>query len=80
FDLILSDVKMPVMNGFEFLDALRQIDPQVAERMIFVTGDTVSPLTYAEFKAGLYRFLAKPFTIEQLEQIIASALNLRSPF
>ncbi|WP_129671198.1 response regulator [Candidatus Chloroploca sp. Khr17] len=80
FDLILSDVKMPVMNGFEFLAALRQLDPQIAERIIFVTGDTVSPLTYAEFKEGLYRFLAKPFTIEQLEQIIASALNLRSTF
>ena len=38
FDLVVSDLMMPEMNGIDFYEALRVRHPAVAERVIFVTG------------------------------------------
>ena len=42
-NLILLDLNMPVMNGFEFLHALRQ-DPRLCTSVVFVTSTSDSPL------------------------------------
>ncbi|NTU81124.1 MAG: response regulator [Chloroflexales bacterium] len=78
FDVILSDVKMPGLNGFAFASAIRERDPDLADRVIFITGDTLSPITRTALEQSGNLFLAKPFSIEQLDLAIQSLAKRRS--
>lgn len=42
-DAVVSDVLMPEMNGVEFYDCLREADPELAERVVFLTGAARDP-------------------------------------
>lgn len=78
FDAVLCDVKMPGLDGFELLRIIRERDAELAERLIFVSGDTLSPLTRARIEESGALFLAKPFSIEQLEYTLQFMLKRRS--
>lgn len=78
FDVVLCDVKMPGLNGFDMLGALRAQNPDLAERLIFMSGDTLSPATRASLEQNENLFLAKPFSIEQVRQILNVLLKRRS--
>ncbi len=78
FDLILCDVKMPGLNGFELASAIRERDPDLADRLIFITGDTLSHTTRTSLEQSGNLFLAKPFSIEQLEGALQSITRRRS--
>lgn len=78
FDVVLCDVKMPGLNGFDVLSALRAQNPDLAERLIFISGDTLSHATRASLEQSGNLFLAKPFSIEQVRQILNLLLKRRS--
>ncbi len=78
FDVVLCDVKMPGMNGFDVLSTLRAQNPDLAERLIFVSGDTLSHATRASLEQSGNLFLAKPFSIEQVRQILNLLLKRRA--
>jgi two-component system NtrC family sensor kinase len=78
FDLVLCDVKMPGLNGFELVSAMRERDPDLADRVIFITGDTLSPATRSQIEQSGNLFLPKPFSIEQLEAILQQLVRRRS--
>ncbi|NNJ11682.1 response regulator [Chloroflexales bacterium ZM16-3] len=78
FDVILTDVRMPSMSGFELLAAIRTRDPELAERMIFITGDTLSPTTRDQLEQSGNLYLPKPFSISQLEAAFQQLLKRRS--
>ena len=78
YDLILCDVKMPSLSGFAFVAAIRERDPDLADRVIFITGDTLSPNTRTALEASGNLFLAKPFSIEQLDLALQSLVKRRS--
>jgi two-component system NtrC family sensor kinase len=78
YDIILCDVKMPSLSGFAFVAAIRERDPDLADRVIFVTGDTLSPNTRTALEASGNLFLAKPFSIEQLDHTLQSLVKRRS--
>jgi len=72
FQLIISDIKMPGLGGPAFYERVRAQDPDLAAKMIFITGDTLSPST-REFLNNTQRpYLAKPFTIGDLRRVIAA--------
>jgi PAS domain S-box-containing protein len=77
YDLILSDFRMPVMNGQEFYERVREKDPKLASRIIFLTGDMVSEETHGFLKGSGNSHLAKPFQLPALQllidQVIAKA-------
>lgn len=61
FDLVLCDIKMPGMDGPAFYRKVEQSYPGMARRVIFITGDTLSPDT-AEFLERIGTIvLPKPF-------------------
>jgi len=78
FDLVLTDVKMPGLNGFELHQAIRQRMPDLGARVVFVTGDTMSAATQARIAQSGNPFIAKPFSLEQLEHLVRSMLTRRS--
>lgn len=76
--VILSDVKMPKMDGFEVLQASQDIAPEVP--FIMMTGHGDIPMALAAVKAGAYGFLEKPIRPEYLLSQIDRALNSRRLF
>jgi len=78
YDLIITDFKMPQMSGKELYGWIKNNRPCLAERIIFVTGDTVSPETRSFFKENRSRFLAKPFKIEDVQEAIRQTLEATS--
>ena len=74
YDLCLSDIRTPDMNGIELYEYLRQEHPELARRVIFTTGDVMSD-HIAQFLEGTGRwFLPKPFTPDELKQVVRDVL------
>jgi signal transduction histidine kinase len=77
FDLILLDVMMPEMDGFEVCRQLKQ-NPQTAEiPVIFLTAKTDSESVVKGFEAGAVDFLSKPFNTEELLARVSTHLSLQ---
>ncbi len=75
-DLILLDLKMPVMGGEEFLQAM---PPQHADvPVIVITGHGSLDIAVNCMKKGVYDFITKPFDIPQLLHSIERALEKRN--
>ena len=76
YDLVLSDYRMPVMDGVQFLKALREIQPDTA-RLILSGYADLNGLIGAINEAGIVRFIAKPWNDYDLVSAIGQALALR---
>ncbi|MFK7848913.1 MAG: sigma-54-dependent transcriptional regulator [Rhodothermales bacterium] len=76
--VILSDVKMPKMDGFELLHASQDIAPEVP--FVMMTGHGDIPMALAAVEAGAYGFLEKPIRPEYLLSQIHRALSSRKLF
>jgi two-component system NtrC family sensor kinase len=83
FDVILCDVRMPGMNGRDFLTRLREQAPRLVSTLVFATGDTLEPDTAALLADAGAPSLAKPFDFDALERLVreiaAHADNRRGP-
>lgn len=79
FDLVVSDLRMPKMDGAALYQALRDEYGPAMPRMIFVTGQAHS-LDYAGFLgiAGV-PVLAKPFTVDDLQKVVSQTLSTAGP-
>ena len=77
YDLVLSDYRMPGMNGVEFLSAFRQLQPD-AERLILSGYADLNALIEAVNAAGIRRFIAKPWKDYELIAAIGQSLALRA--
>jgi two-component system NtrC family sensor kinase len=75
YDLVISDFKMPQMSGKELYRWIKENRPQLANRIIFVTGDTVSADTRSFLEDNKNRYLAKPFKIEEVKEVIQQTLE-----
>jgi two-component system, NtrC family, sensor kinase len=76
-DLILTDVKMPGMSGFELHHVIKQRSPDLASRVVFVTGDMLSAATQARIAQSGNPYIAKPFAIERIEALVQGLLAQR---
>lgn len=74
YDLIFCDIKMPHMDGQELYREIKTRNGALARKIIFVTGDVVSPQTREFLKQSNSRFLEKPFINEEVIRIIRDAL------
>jgi two-component system NtrC family sensor kinase len=75
YDLIITDIKMPEMSGQEFYKRVRDIDREQAERMVFITGDTVNVATRQFLQRISNPCLAKPFRVEEIREIVEHQLG-----
>lgn len=70
FDAIVSDLRMPDMDGRELWRAVRARDAELARRFVFVTGDTLSPLASAFRRESGAEGLDKPFAAADLVRCV----------
>jgi signal transduction histidine kinase/ActR/RegA family two-component response regulator len=75
FDLIISDIKMPGLGGCELYTRLEHVAPEMCQRMLFITGDTLSPSTSAFLQYSGLPHLDKPFTLVELTRAMEKLLN-----
>lgn len=75
-DLVLSDIRMPEMDGVEMLRRLRQ-GSQV--KFILMTGFSDVLESQSAFDLGANEFIAKPFSLETLISIVRSCLDPAKP-
>jgi len=77
FDAIVSDLRMPDMDGAALWRAVKEHHPHLADRMLFVTGDTLSPgaSTFLAEQPGLV--LDKPFAAKDLRERVETLLARR---
>jgi len=76
FDLFLSDYRMPVMDGIEFLKATKEVQPDAA-RLILSGYADLNALLRAVNEVGIERFIAKPWNDYELMSAIAQSLAHR---
>src|SRR5918912_1830559 len=72
-DLIVSDIKMPDMDGIELLRAARELLPDVA--VVMMTAFATVETAREAFKLGADDFIQKPFDVEELKLIVTKALE-----
>lgn len=75
FDLILLDIMMPGIDGFEVARSVRRNEKGVRPPVVFVTARDDSESMREGFRSGGTVFLAKPFTASQLLRIVNAMLN-----
>jgi len=77
-DLVLLDVLMPMMNGFEACEAMRKLDPENIVPILMLTGlDDISSVDLA-FEAGATDFITKPINWSLFIQRVRYALKSRN--
>jgi len=76
YDLVLSDYRMPAMDGVSFLKAFRELQPNAA-RLILSGFADLNGLIGAINEAGISRFLSKPWNDYELIAALGQALALR---
>lgn len=75
YDLIFSDVRTPEMNGIEFYKRIKQQNPAMANRVIFTSGDVMSPDVKEFMSTNQNPFLPKPFMPDELRAIVRQTLS-----
>jgi two-component system response regulator HydG len=73
FELVLTDFRLPDLDGLEVIERARQLRPE-AELVLF-TGFASIPLAVQAIKRGAYDFVTKPFKRADLERVVARALE-----
>ncbi len=73
FDLIISDIIMPEMDGYELYSKIQSLKPSV--KFIFTTGYSDEALKELGVKLKKINFLKKPFTLKELSLKIREVLN-----
>jgi PAS domain S-box-containing protein len=76
FDLVLSDLRMPEIDGPQFYRRALEIDARLERRFIFLTGDTVNEETKSFLKSSGQPFLAKPFRLAGIDEVTRKTLGV----
>ncbi|MDD3051765.1 MAG: response regulator, partial [Candidatus Cloacimonetes bacterium] len=72
FDLYVTDILMPEMNGVEFMKVLKMIDPDAV--VIIITGYDDMQYTRQALEYGAFRFLTKPINMREFRSVVELGL------
>jgi len=76
FDIVISDYRMPEMNGVDFLKALKEIQPDTV-RLVLSASTEFDILMDAINQAEVFRYIIKPWQDVELKETIQLALARR---
>ena len=70
-EITLLDLKMPGMDGMEVLQKIREKNTDIL--VIVITGFATMETAKESFKKGVFDFLAKPFKLGEIKEVVAKA-------
>jgi len=73
FDLVVTDLRMPGMDGLRLIEEVRRQSPTT--RLILMTAYGNATVEATAFRLGACRYINKPFSIDQLVSTVAAALE-----
>jgi len=73
FDLIISDVNMPGLNGIGLLERVKKLSPDTA--VLMITAFSTTEQAVEAMKFGAYDYIAKPFKVEEIKLLVNNALE-----
>lgn len=73
---VISDIRMPGIDGMQFLQQAQAIDPNLP--VILITGHGDVSMAVEAMRAGAYDFIEKPFAVEELVDTVARAIDKRA--
>lgn len=76
-DCVVADIDMPVMDGFEFLSAVRNLYKEIELPVIMLSGKENSADKVKSFKLGADDYMTKPFNPDELKARINHSIRLR---
>lgn len=71
-DTVLLDITMPGLEGSEVLSRLRAVDPTVS--VVMLTGNGEEELARKLLREGAFDYVRKPFQLDVLERVVATAV------
>lgn len=74
-DLIISDIRMPGMDGYELARRLRRNESTALIPIVFLTAKDTTGDRIEGFRTGVDAYLTKPFEPDELLAVVASILN-----
>jgi len=79
FDIVITDLKMPEMDGMDLYRRIAQRYPALRGRVVLVTGDTLSPSTAEFLQETGAPTVRKPFSARDLRSAVQTAREGRPP-
>ena len=76
FDVILTDFKMEKIDGMEILERTKTKFPET--EVIMITGYATIDTAVEAMKKGAFHYIAKPFKLDEVREIVAQALDKKS--
>ena len=75
FDLVITDLRMPKVDGMEVLKAAKSASPETV--VLVITAFATADSAVEAMKQGAYDYLTKPFQVDEVQLIIRNALEKR---
>lgn len=73
FDLVISDIRMPAMNGLELLEFIKDQKPDLP--VIMITAFASPDDAVKAMKNGAYDYITKPFNVDEIKSVTFNATN-----
>ncbi len=73
YDVVVADIRMPKVNGFEVLTTIKEISPET--NVIMITAYASFESAVESMKEGAYDYITKPFNVDEVKMTVKNALQ-----
>ena len=75
YDLVLTDLRMPIVDGMQILERMQHLYPD--SEVIMITGYAKQDSAIVAKNAGAYDYIVKPFKLDEVRKVVREALENR---